>query len=347
VILVVAAASPGSPKFAVINFSNTPPTVVMTPGFENGNIVDCYGTLAAVAENSGYSVALFDISTPASPVRIGTVTTGFQIGSISIDSKYVLTGEFEGSRVSLIDISNPASPSIVSVSDCEPALNIMSNVALRSPTAVVAGDNNSLALYFADPGVGAAPVPILYNASGPSDYDGTTAAIAAGGGITTYALSGNTATELTTISYGAGADSVGVAEIPAGGYMVAAGGVGTFTVFAHPSPGEKGSLKTPLQKGTPSTGTVVKFLNNPAIAPFLAVANVVSSGVYVTQYFIQVETGLPGTNVSFFTPIPEAKVALSTTDLPTLGITAFTPRRRFWPFPIPGWLEKILQALGL
>lgn len=28
--LVVAAASPGSPKFAVINFSNTPPTVVMT-----------------------------------------------------------------------------------------------------------------------------------------------------------------------------------------------------------------------------------------------------------------------------------------------------------------------------
>jgi hypothetical protein len=346
-ILVVAAASPGSPKFAVINFSNTPPTVVMTPGFDNGNIVDCYGTLAAVAENSGYSVKLFDISTPASPVQVGVVKTGFQIGSISIDRKYVLTGEFEGSRVSLIDISNPASPSIVSVSDCEPTLNIISNVALRSPTAVVAGDNNSVALYFADPSVGAVPAPILYNASGPSDYDGTTAAIGAGGGITTYALSGNAATELTTISYGAGAGSVAVAEIPAGGHMVAAGGVGTFTVFAYPSPGEKGHLATPLQKGIASTGTVVKFLNNPAIAPFLAVANVVAGGVYVTQYFTQIETGLPGTNVSFFTPIPEAKLALATAYLPTLGIAAFTPKRRFFPFPIPGWLEKILQALGL
>lgn len=67
--VVVAAASPGSPEFAVINFGNTPPTVVMTPGFDNGNVVDCYGTLAAVAENSGYSVALFDISAPASPVQ--------------------------------------------------------------------------------------------------------------------------------------------------------------------------------------------------------------------------------------------------------------------------------------
>lgn len=346
-ILVVAAASPGSPKFAVINFSNTPPTVVMTPGFDNGNIVDCYGTLAAVAENSGYRVSLFDISTPASPVKLSTLTTGFQIGSISIDSKYVLTGEFEGSRVSLIDVSNPASPSIVSVSDCEPTLNIISNVALRSPTAVVAGDNNSFALYFADPPVGAVPAPILYNASGPSDYDGSTAAIGASGGITTYALSGAASTELTTISYGAGADSVAVAEIPAGGYMVAAGGVGTFTVFAYPSPGEKGHLATPLQKGTSSTGTVVKFLNNPAIAPLLAAANVTASGVSVFQYFIQVETGLPGTKVSFYTPIPEAKVALATAYLPTLGITAFTSGRRFLPFPIPGWIEKILQALGL
>jgi hypothetical protein len=88
--LVVAAASPGSPKFAVINFSNTPPTVVMTEGFENGNVMDCYGTLAAVAENSGNSVAIFDISTPALPSKTGSVDTGFQIGSISIYGSYVL-----------------------------------------------------------------------------------------------------------------------------------------------------------------------------------------------------------------------------------------------------------------
>src|ERR1039457_5172301 len=115
-VVVVAAASPGSPEFAVINFGNTPPTVVMTPGFQNGNVVDCYGTLAAVGECSGYSVALFDLSVPALPVQTGSVQTSFQIGSISVYGSYVLTGELNGSRVSLIDISNPASPYVLSVS---------------------------------------------------------------------------------------------------------------------------------------------------------------------------------------------------------------------------------------
>jgi hypothetical protein len=192
--LVVAAASPGSPEFAVINFSNTPPTVVMTPGFQDGNVVDCYGTLAAVGDTSGGTVALFDISTPALPVQTGTVQTGFQNGSISIYGSYVLTGELSGSRVALIDISNTTSPYVLSVSDCAPLLNIISSVALRSPTltnvapqltAVVSGDNNSVVLYFADPPIGAVPAPILYNAW-PSDFDGWTAAVANGdGGIYT------------------------------------------------------------------------------------------------------------------------------------------------------------------
>src|ERR1017187_9640586 len=103
--VVVAAASPGSPEFAVIDFGNKTPRVVMTPGFQNGNVVDCYGMLAAVGEYSGYSVALFDLSAPASPVQTGVVQTDFQIGSISIYGSYVLTGELFGSRVSLIDIS--------------------------------------------------------------------------------------------------------------------------------------------------------------------------------------------------------------------------------------------------
>ena len=360
--VVVAAASPGSPEFAVINFGNTPPTVVMTPGFDNGNVVDCYGTLAAVAENSGYSVALFDISAPASPVQTGTVQTGFQIGSISIYGSYVLTGELSGSRVSLIDISNPASPYVLSVSDCAPQLNIISSVALRSPTltnvaprltAVVSGNNNSVVLYFEDPPVGAVPAPLLYNAW-PSDFDGWTAAVAnapiAPGGIQTYAVSGNIAHELNLVPYREATGSVAVAEIPAGGYFVAASGAaGSFTVFAYPPDFPSGSIKTSLQADISSPGTAVKFLNNPAIAPFLAVANVTASDVFVSYYFIQLQTGPQGTVISFFTPIPVAQVALATAYLPTLGITAFTPRWRFWPipWPIPGWLWKILHALGL
>ena len=333
---VVAAASPDNSDFAVINFGIAPPIVVMTPGFDGGNVVDCYGTVVAVGESSGLSVALFDISWPETPVQTGTVQTGFQIGSISIYGSYVLTGELNGSRVSLIDISNPASPYVLSVSDCAPLLNIISSVALGSPTvtgvppkltAVVSGDNNSVILYFADPPVGAVPAPLLYNAW-PSDFDGWTAAVANGDGWTyTYAVSGNNATQLAVVPYRTLTGSVAVAEIPSGGYYVAASsGDGSFTVFGYPLDYPSGSIKTSLPADQSSPGTVVKFLNNPAIAPFLAVANVIASGVFVYFYFLQVETGtLHGTVVSFFTPIPVAQVALSTAYLPTLGITAFTP----------------------
>ena len=333
-VAVVAAASPDNSDFAVINFGATPPIVVMTPGFD-GNVVDCYGTVVAVGESSGYSVALFDISWPETPVQTGTVQTGFQIGSISIYGSYVLTGELNGSRVSLIDISNPASPYVLSVSDCAPSLNIISSVALGSPTltnvapkltAVVSGDNNSVILYFADPPVGAVAVPLLYNAW-PSDFDGWTAAVANGdGGTYTYAVSGNIATQLTVVPYHELTGSVAVAEIPSGGYYVAASGEGSFTVFGYPLNYPSGSITTSLAADPSSPGIAVKFLNNPAIAPFLAVANVIASGVFVSFYFLQVETGtLQGTVVSFFTPIPVAQVALSTAYVPTLGITAFTP----------------------
>ena len=349
--VIVAVASSGSPKFAVINFGNTPPTFVMTPGFDGGNVVDCYGTLAVVGECSGSTVAIFDISVPASPVQIGSTKTIFQIGSISTNGTWVVAGELNGSRVALIDISTPASPTVLSTSDCAPLLNIISNVAIRSKTAVVSGDNNSVALWFQDPPVGAVPVQILYNATGPSDYDGSTAAVAFFGGITAYALSGHTATELAHVPYTEVTGSVAVAEIPAGGYYVAAAGIGSFTVFAYPSTSTMGSVLTPLQKGMSSNGTVVKFLNNPAIAPFLAVANVTGKGVYVSYYFINLETGPSGTKILFFTPIPVVEVGLATATeyVLTLGITEFTPRRIFWPFPwpLPMWLEKILRALGL
>jgi hypothetical protein len=351
-VLVVAVASPGSSEFAVVNFSNTPPTVVMTLGFTNGNVVDCYGTLAAVGEYGGSSVALFDISRPESPVQIGAVTGtiesgfGWQIGSISTDGSYVLVGELNGSRVALIDISKPASPYLLSVSDCEPLLNIISNVALRGPTAVVSGDNAAVVLYLRDSTIGAVPSPMTDNAVGPSDFDGQTAAVSVFGGIDAYALtpfddpgsgaSGITTTELPPVTYKELTASIAVAEIPEGGYFIAAGGVGWFTLYAYPTGFHSGSIKTSIQSGMSSMGTTVKFMHNPAIAPFLAVANVTESGVFVSFYLIQVETGLPqGTVVSFFTPNPVATVALPASYVPTLGITAFTPLRWFWPIPFP------------
>jgi hypothetical protein len=334
-VAVVAAASPDNTDFAVINFGIAPPIVVMTPGFDGGNVVDCYGTVVAVGANSGLSVALFDISWPETPVQTGMVQTGFQIGSISIYGSWVLTGEYEGSRVSLIDISDPTNPYVLSVSDCAPLLNIISSVALRSPTitgvapkltAVVSGDNNSVILDFEDPPIGAVPAPLLYNAW-PSDFDGWTAAVANGdGGIYAYSVSGNDATQLVVVPYQYLTWSVAVAEIPSGGYYVAASSQRSFTVFGYPPFYPSGSITTSLPGDISSTGIAVKFLNNPAVAPFLTVADVNENGVFVYLYMLQAETGGDqGTIVEFFTPIPMAQVALSTAYLPTLGITWFEP----------------------
>ena len=157
------------------------------------------------------------------------------------------------------------------------------------------------------------------------------------GGIKTYSVTGKTALELAPVPFEEATGSVAVAEIPDGGYFVAASGTGSFTVFAYPTNFPMGSIKTSLQQNMNSNATAVKFLNNPANAPSLAVANATASGVSVSTYLIQVETGLSqGTVVSFFSPIPVAEVELATGYAATLGITSFTPkRRRWWPRPRP------------
>lgn len=350
---IVAIASPGSPEFAVIDFGNKPPTVAMTAGFENGNIVDCYGTLAAVGSYANaYSVTLFDISNPASPVAVkgGTLTTAFQIGALSMNDTYLLIGEYNGSRVQLFNIGKPGSPYPLSISDCAPSLNIISAVAIRNSDAVVSGDNNSVYLNFYDPASGAVPLPLLYNATGPSDYDGWTAVVATSAAVTAYSVSGNTANQLSEITHLSVFGSVAVAEIPEGGYYNAIGGAGSFTIYCYPSGSARGSIKTDVQKGTTSLGTYVKFLNNPAIAPFLAVANLTAAGIQVSYYFLETETDPPeSSTVTYFTPVPTAEVTKLSTAYPvTLGITAFTPKPRIppFPFPVPKWLQKILESLG-
>lgn len=191
---------------------------------------------------------------------------------------------------------------------------------------MVSGDNNSLVLCFGDSTTATDPAPLLYNAW-PSDFDGWTAAVAnADGGIYTYSVSGNDATKLAVVPYQYLTWSVAVAEIPSGGYYVAASSQRSFTVFGYPPDYPSGSITTSLPGDISSTGVAVKFLNNPAVAPFLAVADVNENGVFVYFYILQVETGGDqGTVVEFFTPVPMAQVALSTAYLPTLGITWFEP----------------------
>jgi len=335
--VVVVVASPGNSKFAVINFGSVPPTVVMMDGPGSGNVVDCYGTVAAVAANSGKLIWLFDISAPASPVQIGTLQAPFLIGSISIYGSYVLVGELFGSRVALADFSNPAIP--FGITDCQMAnLDNIISVALRSPTptveppltAVVSGlENDTVFVYYEDLSEGApigVAVSIRQNAW-PSDFDGWTAAMMSGGSIYTYPVSGNSVSHPTTIASGEPLGSVAVAEIPAGGQFVAASGTGSFTVFANPTGFPIGSIKKSLPSYIGSPGIAVKFLNNPAIPPYLAVANVTQSDVSVSYYSIELETGRPqGSVVSLIEPSNSVvPVTLLPSLVPTLGITALTP----------------------
>src|SRR5579862_6113259 len=104
--LIVAAASTRSPDFAVIDFTKTPPNVVMVGASAAGNVVDCYAKLAAVGDWGSGTVTLFDISNPEKPLINGSVNTGLsKVTAISIDSAHVLAAGPKGGEGQLVLIS--------------------------------------------------------------------------------------------------------------------------------------------------------------------------------------------------------------------------------------------------
>jgi hypothetical protein len=48
--LIVTAASTRSQDFAVIDFAKSPPKTTMVRASAAGNVVDCYGKLAAIGD---------------------------------------------------------------------------------------------------------------------------------------------------------------------------------------------------------------------------------------------------------------------------------------------------------
>jgi LVIVD repeat len=369
--IVVVAASTNSPDFAVIDFTSATPTSVMVGASAGGNVVDCYGTLAAVGDCTSGKVTIFDISHPASPTLRSSVNTGLSgIGAISMDDKNILVGQNNGSQVALVNISNSNSPTLTTVYSDNPWLGAISTLAMRGTSAVVGGTDGFGVLDFSGHST---PAWIAYppslgnlNLSGQNlvDFDGTNAAVTTPApppgsfqvpNAYVYGISGNIASGPTTVANSNLATSIAIAEIPDGsGYLLAEGGEQAFWVSCFPSrPPSKPVGKTSLAPNTGDTAVAVKFLNNPAVAPLLAVANVTNEGFFVTEYFIQVEQipandgGLTN-SLSLATPNPVAKVALNPTLSPTLGITGFTikliiPPPHWWP--LPGWLWKLVQRI--
>ena len=139
--------------------------------------------------------------------------------------------------------------------------------------------------------------------------------------------------------------SLAIAEVPAGGYYVALGLFGgTFDIIAR---SDVGNAWQQYQMPVSATGSMVmKFLNNPAIAPFLAVANVTENKkYYVNLDLLLLEgTGSPTVaKIQIMHPVLRTEVTLGSMQNPTLGITAFEPPPPWWR-TIP-WSRQIWERL--
>ena len=234
-----ATFPPYTGNFWVIDYSNAAtPTAVSVGCPTTGVVLDCAGSLAAVASSAGESVTIYDISNPASPKSTGTVTLSFSggIGAISFYGGYVLVGEARndgGARVALIDISDLASPQVYATTFAQ-----ITDVTLFGSTGVICGlggysnafqvartsDFSKLATSVTMTDVSPwseDAVPFM------CDFDGTNAVFSDGSSLYLYGISGETATLVSSGSGGGGTTSVAIAEragtggTPAGGVLLA------------------------------------------------------------------------------------------------------------------------------
>lgn len=363
--VVVAAASANSPEFAVIDFTTVPPSHVMVGASSVGNVVDCYGTLVAVGDCASGMIALYDVTYPGSPARRGSIDIGVTgVRAISIDDAYVLAAG-PGSapeaplQIVLISIADPANPSIVSVYQ-RTSFNAVYGVTIRGANAIVCGTDAFFVIDYSDP---AHPTGVIVTGPpGPvmGDFDGTNAAFASiqtsptaqSQDISIYGIADGGYTALKTIDNGSSLSSLAIAEIPEGGQYVAMGLGSQFVIQYYPSEMQSGFFSGPQLKPYGQQWPVaVRFLNNPAIAPYLAVANLAAEqGFFVTCNFLFLESDGINATIHLGAPIPLAQVALASTDNPTLGITAFEPPALppwhipWLPWPLPPWLR---QRLGI
>jgi len=114
---VAVAGSENAVQFAVVDFTHSPPGLLLpNPGFNAGCRVDVDQNMAAVGSVLDGKVTVYDISVPSAPVKGATIDTLLQgIGAIAIKGSLVAVGEFVNNfqaRVTLIDFSSPQAPQI-------------------------------------------------------------------------------------------------------------------------------------------------------------------------------------------------------------------------------------------
>lgn len=346
--LIVVAASTKSPDFAVIDFVKSPPTSVLVGASAAGNVVDCYGKLAAVGDWGSGMVTLFDISNPETPLVRGSVSTGLgSVAAISIDGAHVLAAgpNSTGGEAQLVlaSIANPQSPQVVSVYS-KTGVSVgesISGVVIRGGNALSCETYGCLVMDYAKAshpsGVGYPSSSSTIGLDGQvlGDFDGVNAVITGpptdwNGTQPVYVYLFSIAKGIPTPSKGLqeGGNllaSVAIAEIPAGGHYLATADLSSVKIQAFPEglPNVSLSFFVP-HLGVPNVAVALKFLNNPTVPPFLAVANVTAEqGFLVTSNFPVLGFDGHASTLEISKPNPVAKVGLAPTLNPTLGITGW------------------------
>ena len=365
--------TPGN--FWVIDFSNpATPTAVSVPCSSSGVVVDCSGSLAAVAAITGGSVTIYDISNPAAPRATGSAALPFNnIGAISFYGGSVLVGQASadsGAQVALIDINNLASPQVyrtgfAAITDvtlfgqyaviC--GLFVYSNAFQVAKTANLSGLDN-IATTNVSPNV-------EYSIPFMCDFDGTNAIFSDGASLYLYGISAGVATLIGSQPGGGGATSVAIAENGGANAGAPVGGVQLAYTAAADSNVELQYLAPPVPPGTNSTsgsaslgdpnnvygqsinfeGGVAKFYRSiygtSAVLASAGVTQVAGSGTQecvVTLFDVKAGAG----SIKATRQGARAPVALPNTIAPnnTLGVTVFFT---FWPiWPIPWRLIPLL-----
>jgi hypothetical protein len=346
--LIVVAASTKSPDFAVIDFTKTPPKSVYVGASAAGNVVDCYAKLAAVGDWGSGNVTLFDISNPAAVLVRGSVNTGLSsVTAISIDSEHVLaagpTSKQGEAQLVLVSIANPMSPQVVSTygKTGVTGSESISGVVIRGSNALSCQTYGCLVMDYKNAshpsGVGYPSSSSTVGLDGQvlGDFDGWNAVITAPPSdwngtqpvnVYLFSITNGVPTEPKALNVGGQLlSSVAIAEIPEGGRYLATATLSEVVIQAFPDGMPNGSLTFFVPElGQPNASVALKFLNNPAFAPFLAVANVTNEhGFLITCNFLVLESGEFTSTIQRATPHPVATVALAPTLNPTLGVTGW------------------------
>ena len=388
-VVVVVGSNASLPEFTqgqfwVIDFSSAPagaPTAVPVTT-TTGVVVDCSGTLAAVATTTppfagSTTVTIYDVSNPATPRSIGSATlTSFGgISAISFYGGYVLAAEANGSHVALIDINDLDNPQTYPTD-----FDTVTDVTLFGSTAIVCGISGSFNAFLVvnsgnlsslSPTVGLGATNVSpYNGDAYTslmcDFDGTNAVFSDGLGLYAFNVSGGTPTALS--SFPALATSVAIAEsgnssgLPTGGVQVAYTAAGDANVelqyVAPPVPpgtnwsGSNASLGDPNNiYGQPNAmnGGVAKFSRSIwGTSALLAAAGVTETSGGAQEYVVSLfDLSAGGGSIQAMRQGARIPVSLATTDTPnsTLGLTAFFTFPRWFPPPMPPW--PWLRSIGL